>query len=67
MLPVVADPRIKPAARLGERIVGFLCRLTGVMKRLPKVGNLCRSATLQRGVTFQGSPPANMASKPRLM
>ena len=54
MLPVVADPRIKPAARLGERLVSFLCGLTSVMKRLPEVGDLCRSAALQRGVDLPG-------------
>jgi hypothetical protein len=54
MLAVVAVPSLKAPPRLGERVVGLFGGLTGVVKRLPQVGNLRWPTVLQGGVDLPG-------------
>jgi len=55
VLPVLPVPRhLEPAIRLNKRVVGLGGALTGTMKRLPQLGDLGRSSTLNAGIDLPG-------------
>jgi hypothetical protein len=52
----VVPRRVESAKRVLKRSFGLTSGLGRLMKRLRKVGNVCRTANLDGGVDFPGIP-----------